>query len=91
MKSSLKSFHASRLRRLYLNYNSDKEEVHIVKNMLLDIDIKPKTLRTMGTKTFTYISKKIKSDFWKKVFETATLLTNIENDTNAEFIMNQNL
>ena len=91
MKSSLRSFHASWLRRLYLNYNSDKEWVYIVKNMLIDIDIKPKELWNLGTKTFKYIAKKIKSDFWKKVFETAHLIADIENESNVDFIMNQNI
>ena len=69
LKSSLKSFQISWIRRLYLNYNSNKEWVQTLKTMLKDINVEPETLWNKGTKTFNYIARKIKSNFWKKVFE----------------------
>ena len=91
LKSSLKSFHISWIRRLYLNYNSDKEWVQTVKSMLKDIKVEPETLWTKGTKTFNHIARKIKSNFWKKVFESVVTYTEIESQQNTEFILNQNL
>ena len=70
LKSTLKSFQISWIRRLYQNYNSDKEWVQTLKTMLKDIKIDPETLWSKGSKTFNYIARKINSDFWKKVFDS---------------------
>ena len=59
--------------------------------MLKDINVDPETLWQKGSKTFNHIARKIKSDFWKKVFESAVAYTEIESQQNTEFILNQNL
>ena len=63
LESQLKSFSLSWIRRLYLNYNRNKEWIYLFKEQLRAIEIKkkerinPAHFWTLGTKTLTKIAK----------------------------------
>ena len=97
VESQLKSFSVSWIRRLYLNYNSDKEWVYLFKEKLRKIELKknervnPSTFWTLGTKTLTTIAKLIKSDFWKKVITNAIDYIKIVEVESINMLINENL
>lgn len=53
--------------------------------MLKDVKIDPETLWSKGSKTFNYIARKINSDFWKKVFDSADTLKSKVNKAQSLF------
>ena len=97
IESQMKAFSVSWIKRLYMNYNSNKEWVHLFKEQLRKIELKkneklnPAVFWTLGTKTLTKISKTIKSDFWKKVISNAIDYIKIIETTSIDMLINEHL